>query len=224
MNKLTAIPRLYHSIRLPNRGFQKLGAAVAISILLVGLSAGGNAQTAAPSPKQIVEEYHAVLLSLMKDAESLKIKGRYNRLEPVFVKNFNLPFMMKIVAGSKWRKASTEHKKLLVNAFKRMSVWTYASRFDDFSGERFETIGQRDGPRKTTIVDTLIHRPNKSAVKLSYLLRKFDGKWRIIDIILAGGISELALRHSEYRSILKSKGADGLANILNKKADQLIGK
>lgn len=197
---------------------------MAVAILIGGLSASGNLARAETTPQQIVEEYHAVLLSLMKEAEALQIKGRYNRLEPKFVKLFNLPFMMKIVAGSRWRKASTEHKKLLVNAFKRMSVWTYASRFDDFSGESFETVGQRDGPRKTTIVDTVINRPNKSSVKLSYLLRKFDGKWRIIDIILDGGISELALRHSEYRSILKRKGADGLAAILNDKADELIGK
>jgi len=204
--------------------FNKLAAVIAVAILLAGLSAARNVALAETTPRQVVEKYHAVLLSLMKEADSLKIKGRYARLEPTFVKTFNLAFMMKIVAGSRWRKASTEHKKLLVSAFKRMSVWTYASRFDDFSGERFETVGQRDGPRKTTIVDTLIHRPNKSAVKLSYLLRKFDGEWRIIDVILGGGISELALRHSEYRSILKRKGADGLAKILNKKADELIGK
>jgi hypothetical protein len=39
---------------------------------------------------------------------------------------------------------------------------------------------------------------------------------------LDGGISELSVRHSEYRTILKTKGAGILAKRLNKKADQLI--
>ena len=36
------------------------------------------------------------------------------------------------------------------------------------------------------------------------------------------GISELKVRRSEFRGILKSEGVSGLIRVLNKKADELV--
>ena len=105
-----------------------------------------------------------------------------------------------------------------------MSVSTYASRFDGFSGQRFETVSEAPGPKNSMVVRTRIHRPGDTPVKLTYILRLYSGQWQAIDVIVAGGISELALRHSEYRAILKKDGLAALAAILNKKSDQILGR
>lgn len=172
--------------------------------------------------KDVVDEFHGSLLAVMKVAKSLSVKERYGKLQPAVHKAFNLPYMIRLVSGSRWKKASTTHQDTLKEAFSRMSVGTYAFRFDGYSGESFETLKERTGPRNTVLVETQIVRPNDSPVKLTYVTRQFGDTWRIIDVLLGGGISEMAVRVSEYRAVLKSQGAIGLAKALNKKADGLI--
>ena len=61
-------------------------------------------------------------------------------------------------------------------------------------------------------------------MELIYVTRLFKGQWRIIDVLVDSGISELAVRRSEYRKVLRTKGIDGLVNTLNAKADQLLSE
>ena len=64
--------------------------------------------------------------------------------------------------------------------------------------------------------------PGDRPVKLTYVMRKFGNHWKIIDVLLDQGISEMAMRASEYRAILRSRGPGALAMALNKKAGKLI--
>ena len=171
-----------------------------------------------------VENFHAALLEVMKNADTLGIKGRYGRLEPQVSRSFNLALMIRIASGIHWRKANAAQRIALVDAFKRFSVGVYAARFSSHSGETFETSSVKPGPQRTKLVHTMINRPNKSPVKFSYVVKNFGGAWRIVDVLLDGGISELAVRRSEYRSILNSNGVAGLVATLNRKADALMKK
>jgi phospholipid transport system substrate-binding protein len=71
-------------------------------------------------------------------------------------------------------------------------------------------------------VDTRILRPGESPIPLTYVLKQLDGRWGIVDVLLDTGISELAVRRSEYRSILKKDGLDGLIAVFNAKVDELL--
>jgi len=152
------------------------------------------------------------------------VAGRYKKIEPVMVKAFDLGFMIRVASGTSWRKASNDEKKNLADAFRRVSIATYAYRFDGYSGQSFKTVAVGPGPRKTKLVKTQLLRPKDDPVKLTYVMKKFENDWRIVDILLGGGISELAVRHSEYRTTLKTKGPDALAQILFRKADQYLNE
>ena len=137
-------------------------------------------------------------------------------------KAFNLPFMIRITVGSSWKRASEQQKSELIEAFKRMSVGTYAYRFNGYSGQIFKTLKVRTGPKGTRLVDTRIENPNDDSVTITYVMGKFGDKWKIIDVLLDRGISEMAVRVSEYRSILRSRGVRALARALSKKATNLL--
>lgn len=173
-------------------------------------------------PSEVVETFHRSLLDVMKSAGTTKVQGRYEQLESPIGSTFNLPFMIQIASGAKWRDATDEEKKKLVDAFRRVSVGTYAQRFDGFSGERFETVGEQDGPSGSKLVQTRIVRPNKEAVPITYVMRRFGDEWRIVDVIVSNGISELAVRRSEYNGILNSGGPGELVTKLNQKADAIL--
>ena len=191
-----------------------------IFLFLIITNLGVSRQAA--EPRQVVENFHAALLAVMKTAETNSVEQRYKELEPAIADAFNLDFMIRIAVGSRWKKTSNLEKTALVQAFKRMCVGTYASRFNGYSGESFKTLYVLDGPRKTKLVKTHIARPRDTTVKLTYVMRQFGLEWHIIDVLLDGSISEMAVRVSEYRNILRGQGAGALATALDKIADRLI--
>ena len=188
---------------------------------IFGLSIAATSAVAG-QPSEVVESFHQSLLKVMQTAATTKIQGRYDQLESPIGSTFNLPFMIQIASGAKWRDASDADKTKLVDAFKRVSVGTYAQRFDGFSGERFETVGEQDGPSGAKLVQTRIVRPNKDAVPITYVMRKFGDEWGIVDVIVSNGISELAVRRSEYNGILNAGGPSELVTKLNQKADAIL--
>jgi len=198
---------------------------LSVSIIFLALAAPSAGAAPLPiEPAQVVSAFHDSLLGVMKEAKTLGGKGRFERLAPTIKESFHLPLMIQVASSSYWKKADTTQVEKLVEAFTRLSVSTYASQFNGYSGQAFKTTGTEAGPQKTTLIRTQIINPGSDPVDLTYVTRKIKGSWRIIDVLLAGGISELAVRRSEYRRILKSKGIDGLIAALNAKADQLLAE
>jgi len=103
-----------------------------------------------------------------------------------------------------------------------MSISTLATLFDGYSGENFKSLGEKPGPRQLRLVKTEMSRPEKDAVPITYISKKFRDRWYLIDVMVDNGISELQVRRSEYRDILRREGVKGLIKVLNKKADELI--
>ncbi len=187
-------------------------------IFLASLPAIGAENT----PVSVVDGFHKDLLTVMKTADKLGIRGRYQYLAPRVAKAFDMKRMIRIATGSFWKKADPGQQKQLLDAFIRMSASTYASQFNGYSGEAFKTIGTRPGPRGTTLVATQIIPTSGDPVAITYVVRESGGLWKIVDVLLDNSISELAVRRSEYKQMLKSKGMNGLINLLNSKASSLI--
>jgi phospholipid transport system substrate-binding protein len=103
-----------------------------------------------------------------------------------------------------------------------MMVATYASRFDDFSGERFEILQTLEQPPGAKLVKTRVTQSNGKTVSLSYLVRLVGPEWKVVDVFLDGTISELASRRAEFTSILKSGGPDALISSLRRQGDKLL--
>ncbi|MDA0239658.1 MAG: ABC transporter substrate-binding protein [Proteobacteria bacterium] len=208
------------NLKLSRRFF--LGSVLAVGLVAFQFAGVMPAQASAENPRAVVESFHTVLLDVMKQSKVLNVKARFDRLLPAIQQAFNLPLMVKAASGNGWKLASEPEKAEMVAAFTRMSAGTYASRFSGYSGQEFKTVGERPGPRDMILVETEIASPDGSSVTLTYLTRKAEDGWRIVDVLLDGGISELAVRRSEYRRIVKTGGAGGLTSILNQTAEKLL--
>jgi phospholipid transport system substrate-binding protein len=194
-----------------------LGACSAV----VALPAWGADETASDVTAPIRAFYDA-LLDVMKRAKALGIKGRYDRLAPVIEATFDLPAMTRIAVGPRWTSIPKEQQAQLVDAFSRMTIATYASRFDGYSGERFEIDPDVDARGSGSIVHTRIVQPKGEPVTLNYLMRKSGGKWKAVDVYLTGTISELATRRSEFNSILDAGGPQALIGSLRQQTDRMM--
>jgi len=198
--------------------------------LIAALLAGAPAVAAAPGgtgadlARRVVDGFHTTLLEVMKNAETLGVGGRYERFVPEIAKRFDSQLMIAVASGTYWRKAAPAEREKLVAAFRRMSSATYAARFDGYSGQKFELQSVAPGPRGTMIVRSQIVEPGQKPVPLNYVLKSSTGGWRIVDVLAQSGISELAVRRSEYRSILKDGGIAALVRSLDEKTARLLGK
>ena len=157
----------------------------------------------------------------MQNAENLGYKGRYKQLAPHIINAFNLRFMIKVASGRYWNNATELQKHALVTAFSKVSIGIYATRFNGYSGQSFKTLKVKPGIHNSQLVMTRLINPDTNDIKLTYVTKKSGQGWRIIDIILDTGISELAVRRSEYRRILKQGGVAALTAQLIKKAEML---
>lgn len=173
-------------------------------------------------PRSVIKTLHQLLEETMRNAESLGIQGRYRKLEPQLMESYDFERMIAVAAGSHWRQATKQQRQELLDAFSRFSVATYASRFSGFSGEQFEIVNERPGPRQTALVDTRLIRPGADPVPITYVMRSTNGRWRIVDVLLERTISELAVKRSEYATILDHGGIVELTQVLNDKTATLL--
>ena len=168
-----------------------------------------------------MQGFYDVLLSTMKHAKELGVKGRYEKLKPAIDKSFDLPNMLHAAVGPKWATIAPADQAMLLAAFERKTVAEYASNFDGFSGEKFE-VEPAATPRGA---DKIVHSKlvaTSQTVPFSYRMRLSGGSWKILDIYLNGVISQLATQRSEFTATIASGGAAGLAKLLNAKSDKLL--
>ena len=205
-------PSVPHMGRMPTRRL-----ALALPLLAVPALSRAQADPAAP-----VERWHAALMGVMREAQRLGVRGRFERLSQPMAQSFDLAAMTRIAVGPPWTSLAPAEQQALTEAFARWSVATYAARFDGFSGESFATQGNQALPNGDVLVRTVLNRPGQEPVVLSYLVRAIQGAPRIVDIYLTGTISELASRRSEFNALMRDGGAARVTEELRRRSAALL--
>ena len=178
---------------------------------------------AAPSSGgEIVQGLYNALLSTMKSGRILGQSGRFTQLAPVIRRSFDIASMARLSVGPSWATMSDPQRQQVIDGFGRYISAIYADRFDSYDGQKLEVTSEQPAP-SGVIVKSQIIKANGEPVKVDYMMRRNGESWLISDIYLDGAISEVATRRSEFATILKNEGIDGLIAALNRKADVLTG-
>jgi len=195
-------------------------ALVAFLLAFLSLSAAppfARAEDPPPaSAAPVIEKFHAVLIETMKNANALGLEGRKEKLAPVLDATYDFPAMAQRSIATGWPKLDQSQRERFIAAFRGLTLRTYATRFDGYANERFETTGEESSVAQTVIVRTVLHTEAED-IHLDYRLRSTPAGWRVIDVYLSGTVSELALRRAEYTSVLEREGFDALLSALERK-------
>jgi len=189
---------------------------VACAALLA--TAPGPAALAGPAPSEQTARLNAALIAAMQGGSALGFDGRYQLIDGVAREVFDFAGMARAAAGSFWATLGDGGQARLVEAFTRLSVATYAARFDGFSGERFEVKGESPAGRGVVLVANNLIKNTGDPVAINYYFRDGEGGWRVADVMLEAKYSELAVKRSEFTAVLKS---DGLAGLLARIEDRI---
>ena len=192
-----------------------------VGLLLGLLMTGARAADADPAVARI-DDFYVTLLDTMKQAQRLPVKARYDKLEPAVRATFDLPAMTRIAVGPQWTTIGPDDQKALVEQFSRLTIATYANRFDGWSGERFDVQPAPEARGENRIVHSTLVRPKGDPIVLNYLVHSTEGGWKAIDVYLSGTISELSTRRSEFGTLLRNGGPSALIDSLKQRADKLL--
>jgi phospholipid transport system substrate-binding protein len=168
-------------------------------------------------PRAPVQALCAGLLSAMQHSAELGFKGRVDKLSGVVADAYDMPAATKATLGVAFAKLSPDEARQLTDAFTRLSVDSYADQFDGWNGESFEIGDARPASNGDMIVPTRIVTKASQGTEIDYLLHQADGRWRIVDVLLDGTISQTAVRRSEFVSIYRRDGFAGLLAMLDQK-------
>ena len=195
-------------------------AGLGVALLLTAGIIAERAAAITTGPQDNVRGFYDTLLSTRKNGPTLGQSGRYARLAPVVDRVFDVPAMTRLAIGSSWATLPAARQQQLMEAFRHYIAATYADRFDSYSGEQLQVTGEQPY-NADVIVQTKIVKSDGEPTTLNYLMRQNQGSWQISDVYLDGSISQLAVQRSEFNSILRREGVDGLVMALNRKVDLL---
>jgi len=180
---------------------------------------GVSAEVSGDAAVDVVAHFQSVLLSIMREADGLKFKGRFERLEPAVKQSHDLPRVARLTTGRYWRSLDKQQQGRFIDTFTRLVIATYAHQFKTYDGETFKRKSSRSLKRGRFLVRTELVKSNGKSVHLDYVLHYREGHWSIINIV-ADGVSDLALKRAEYSNVLARDGVNVLVSMLESKIAQ----
>lgn len=186
-------------------------SAALIAFTLV-LAISARPAAADDDPASIVEHFHGALVSVMKSGADSQT--RQATLAPLVSATFDIATISRIALGRYWHQLDVPQQQGIQEAIGHLLVSTYVERFDTWSGQHFVFDGTAPlGPGRM-MVRTRLVVPDGDTVNLDYQLSKHSGDWRVYDII-ANGVSDLALKRSQYTHAFESGGYDAVIRAIN---------
>jgi len=180
----------------PSLNLTRCSFALAASLLLFSPSA----RATSPGPTDVIRQFYVQLQDVMQHAATLGAR--------------------RLSIGPSWARLATDQKQRVAQAYGRYLTALYATRFDGYSGERFEVLGEQQ-IKHGTMIKTRIVKSNGEPVSINFVMHDNDIAWQARDVYLDSAISEVATRRSEFAALLRTSGIDALVASLNKKADDL---
>lgn len=193
-----------------------------LAALIVSMTAG-SAMAAPRDAENFVrmrgDEAVAMLAKKLPDAD-------YMREFNAFVdRTFDVPAMATFALGVYVRQATGAQKQEYTGQYSTYFINTYAQRFRQYSGERFEVTGSRPVNPTENLVQSRIVRPAGAApIVIEWHVREEAGQQRIVDLLIEGLRLGVTMRDEFGGVIQRGGGIDGLLRALkNNNANFKLG-
>jgi phospholipid transport system substrate-binding protein len=189
-------------------------ATLAAAVLL-GCASLAKAQAAPAAP---IQALNTGLLIIMHAGRAMPFANRAAMFRKIVDATFDLPLILtNSVSPARWAVISAAQQSELLEVFTQFTVASYVANFDAFNGERFDIAADLRHVGKDVIVQTRIIPLAGDPTKLDYVMRDITGQWRVVDILLDGSISRVAVTRSDFRALLNGADAAPLIKSLRDK-------
>ncbi|SFV01504.1 phospholipid transport system substrate-binding protein [Methylobacterium sp. 174MFSha1.1] len=182
------------------------------------------AQTPAAAPAAAEGDPAVATVRRMTDAleAALKagdVRARAETLAGPMKEAFDLPAMLRLGVGTRWKDIPADKQQALVAAFEAYLPATYATRLGAAAGSQF-AIDPKSEPRGNGhIVHVTVTDGSGDTSPVDYVL---NAENRITDVYLQGTVSEAGTLRTGFSEPLQEGGADGLLAHLRKSTETML--
>ncbi len=192
---------------------------IALVVFVTVLGTAGIARAAANDAALFINQLGNQAIDTLR-ATNLTLDQREARFRSLLSQGFDLRFIGRFVLGRYWRGATPDQQNDYIALYGEYLLQTYSARLGGYSGETLTVIGTRMVNDKDFVVSTNLTRPSGPAIAADWRVRVIDGQYRIIDIMIEG-ISMAVTQRSEFASVVKRDGIDGLLIILRARTTKI---
>jgi phospholipid transport system substrate-binding protein len=162
---------------LKSFSYSKIIPGLLLAVALLGAASCAHAASAVSAP---IEELNDRFLQIMKAGKTMQFQQRYAILAPSIKRTFDLPFLMQSAIGAHWASLTPEQRTTFIEAFEQYAVSLCAAYFDDYSGQRFEIVGEvkTSTGDPSVLVKIWPGDVTDDAHTLSYVMRQAASDWR----------------------------------------------
>jgi phospholipid transport system substrate-binding protein len=172
------------------------------------------------APDELVRKVTDDVLAAIKSDKELQGGDRKKALalaEKKILPHVDFREATQIAMGKSWHLATPAQQKQLVDEFRGLLVRIYSSAIDVYRGQTMKVLPLRAGRDATEVtVRNQYIREGQPPVAVNYAMIKTPTGWKIYDISVEGISLVLAYR-SEFESIIRASGVEGLIKRLQEK-------
>jgi phospholipid transport system substrate-binding protein len=178
---------------------------------------------ATDAQKPISDLYAALETVMQMGTTGATFQQRFDQLAPVIDRVFDLDAILRTSVGLRWTSLDDVSRRDLFGVFRTFTIASYTANFDKNGGERFQLLPQIRSSGDDLIVESKLIPANGDPVRLDYVVHAGSTGQQIVDVLLNGSISRVAVQRSDFRALLASGSATPLIASLRQKVTDLSG-
>ena len=194
---------------------------IAMSLPLLLAARQAAAQAAADPATIPVTQFYGVLLQVMKAGRSTPFAQRYQMLAPAVDAAFDLTGILRVSVGSFWSTLPPGQQQTLLQVFRTYTIANYVANFHSYKGRVIDVQPTTRPVGSERVVTTTITKPGHDPLRIDYVMRNEDAGWKVVDVLLDGTISRVAVQRSDFASLVSSGNASPLISSLRSKVSTL---
>jgi phospholipid transport system substrate-binding protein len=164
-------------------------AAIVLALALATAAATARADSHIDTSVNFIEQLANQAIGSLTD-KSITAEKRRDEFRKLFRNGFAVNGIARFAAGRYWRKAPDADRIEYLSLFEDVIVNTWADRFSQYSGQKFEVKGGTDAT------------PEKSKENVALVESRF---FTIVDVKLEG-ISMATTQRDEFNSVVSKSG------------------
>ena len=195
-----------------------LAMSVPLVLAASGIQAQAQSTTGAPAT---ISQFYVVLLQIMKEGRDTPFQQRYQTLAPAVDQAFDLQGILRVSVGPYWRTLPPAQQQELLTVFRAFTIANYVSNFHSYKGRVIAVSPNTRAVGTEQVVSTTITKPNRDPLRIDYVLRQEATGWKVVDVLLDGTISRVAVQRSDFASLVTQGNASQLIASLKSKVSTL---
>ncbi|AWB25426.1 ABC transporter substrate-binding protein [Methylobacterium currus] len=189
-----------------------VAALPALAQIPAAAPAAGEGDPAVATVRRMTDALEAAL-------KAGDVRARAEILSGPMKANFDLPAMLRLGVGTRWKEIPAEKQQALIAAFEPYLAATYATRLGAATGSTF-AIDPKSEPRGNGhIVHVTVTDGSGDTSPVDYVLNTDN---RITDVYLQGTVSEAGTLRTGFTEPLQEGGPDGLLAHLRKSTETML--